>query len=89
MDRTAFVALAGDPERSRFARLSARNIEGVTLGRADTMNAFHMLGSRYLVIERSELEAWLRGPWSQTGKDAKISPMGAAPASDAAQKGAA
>ncbi len=77
VDKTAYVALSNDPAKSEFARLSARNVEGVTLGRADTMNAFNMLASRYLVIERDALEAWLAGPWSQTGKDAKINPMGA------------
>lgn len=76
VDKTAYVALSNDPAKSEFARLSARNVEGVTLGRADTMNAFNMLGSRYLVIERDALEAWLKGPWSQTGKDAKINPLG-------------
>jgi large subunit ribosomal protein L4 len=91
VDKTAYVALANDPARASFARLSARNVEGVTLGRADTMNAFNMLGSRYLVIERGELEAWLAGPWSQTGKDAKINPMGRenAGAVAASEKGAA
>jgi hypothetical protein len=35
-----------------------------------------MLNHRYLVIGRDDLEAWLNGPSSQTGKDAKVSPMG-------------
>lgn len=77
VDKSSYVALSNDPARSEFARLSARNVEGVTLGRSDTINAFNLLASRYLVIERDELEAWLKGPSSQTGKDAKISPLGA------------
>ena len=86
VDKTAYVALSQDQGKSQTARLSARNLEGVTLGRADTMNAFNMLGSRFLVIERSDLEAWLKGPWSQTGKDAKVTPLGAAPRAGAGSK---
>lgn len=89
IDKTAYVALSNDPAKASFARLSARNVDGVTLGRADTMTAFNMLGSRYLVIERGELEAWLKGPWSQTGKDAKINPMGAQAAGAKSEKGGA
>ena len=81
IDKSAYVALSNDQSKAGVARLSARNVDGVTLGRADTMNAFNMLGSRYLVIEKGELEAWLKGPWSQTGKDAKVNPLGAARAS--------
>jgi hypothetical protein len=36
-----------------------------------------MLNHRYLVIAREDLEAWLSGPSSQTGKDAKVNPIGA------------
>lgn len=61
-------------------RLAARNVEGVTLTKPDSLNAFDMLNHRYLVIDRGELESWLAGPSSQTGKDAKINPLGAAPA---------
>jgi hypothetical protein len=39
-----------------------------------------MLNSRFLVISKADLEAWLKGPSSQTGKDAKVNPMGAAKA---------
>jgi hypothetical protein len=35
-----------------------------------------MLNHRFLVIGKADLEAWLKGPTSQTGKEAKISPMG-------------
>ena len=77
VDKSAFVALSPDPARTKTTRLSARNVEGVTLGRSDTMNAFNLLTSRFIVIEKDALEAWLSGPWSQTGKDAKVSPMGA------------
>jgi large subunit ribosomal protein L4 len=74
--RKTLVALSGDPEKSQKARLSARNIDDVTLCRADAMNAFELLNHRYLVIEKAELEAWLSGASSQTGKEAKLEPIG-------------
>jgi len=77
IDRRTLVALSADEERSRNARLSARNIDDVSLCRADQLNCFEMLNHRYLVIGREELEAWLSGPSSQTDKRAKLDPMGA------------
>lgn len=77
VDRTALVALSVDPARSRNARLSARNIDDVSICRADQLTCFDMLNSRYLVIEKDDLEAWLNGPSSQTGKEARVNPMGA------------
>jgi len=77
IDRSSLLALSPDAERSKNARLSARNVEGVTICRADQLTCFEMLNHRYLVIERDELEAWLNGPASQTGKDAKVEPKGA------------
>lgn len=76
VDRTALVALSPDPARSRNARLSARNVNDVTLCRSDQLTCFQMLNHRYLVIEKGDLEAWLNGPSSQTGKEAKVNPMG-------------
>jgi large subunit ribosomal protein L4 len=76
IDRSALVALPVDGGEAKNARLSARNIDDVTLTRADQLNCFELLNHRYLVIGREELENWLKGPWSQTGKDAKVSPMG-------------
>jgi large subunit ribosomal protein L4 len=80
IDRNALVALPADGAKAANARKSARNVEDVTLCRADQLNCFEMLNHRYLVIGRSELEAWLNGPQSQTGKSAKINPMGRTPA---------
>jgi len=68
VDRSSLVALSGDAEKSKNARLSARNVEGVQLCRVDQLNAFEMLNNRYLVIDKADLEAWLSGPSSQTGK---------------------
>lgn len=68
VDRASLVALSGDPEKSKNARLSARNVEGVSICRADQLNTFEMLNNRFLVIDKTDLEAWLAGPSSQTGK---------------------
>lgn len=77
IDHTALLALSPDPSRSEAARKSARNVDGVSLCRADQLTCFDMLNNRYLVIERDELEAWLNGPSSQVSKDAKLEPKGA------------
>jgi len=76
IDRSALVALPLDPAASKNARLSGRNMESVTMIRADQLNCFNMLNHRYLVIGKSDLQAWLAGPTSQTGKDAKVNPLG-------------
>jgi large subunit ribosomal protein L4 len=76
VDQSALVALNPDAEKSKAARLSARNIDTVELCRADQLTAFNMLNNRYLVIDQADLEAWLNGPSSQTGKSAKTDPMG-------------
>ncbi len=75
-DASTLVALGMDGEASAHARLSARNLDDVTLCRADQLTCFNMLNHRFLVIGRGELEAWLSGPSSQTGKDAKLDPKG-------------
>jgi large subunit ribosomal protein L4 len=74
--QTALVALSADAEKSKNARLSARNIDSVELCRADQLTAFNLLSNRFLVIDKAELEAWLSGPTSQIGKDAKVAPLG-------------
>lgn len=76
VDRSALVVLSLTGEAADNALRSARNIDDVTLVRADQLNAFNMLNHRYLVIGKADLEAWLKGPTSQTGKVAKINPMG-------------
>ncbi|MEL6739157.1 MAG: 50S ribosomal protein L4 [Planctomycetota bacterium] len=77
-ERSVLLALSADAEKSKNARLGARNLEGVMQCRADQLNCFEMLNNRYLVVDKADLEAWLSGPSSQTGKDAKIAPKGAA-----------
>ena len=76
VDRSALVALSQDAAQADSARRSGRNVDHVTLCRADQLNCFEMLNHRYLVIAKGDLEAWLAGPWSQTGKDAKLDPKG-------------
>lgn len=76
IDSSALLALSPDADKSRNARLGARNLDTVAMCRADQLNCFEMLNSRYLVIDKGDLEAWLAGPSSQTGKDAKLSPLG-------------
>ncbi|MBA4027668.1 MAG: 50S ribosomal protein L4 [Planctomyces sp.] len=78
--RAETKTLVAAPVGQTNLRLAARNVEGVTLTKPDSLNAFDLLNHRYLVIDRGELESWLAGPSSQTGKDAKINPLGAAPA---------
>ncbi len=86
IDATALVALSTVEAISDNARLSARNLDGVSICRADQLNCFDMLNHRYLVIGREDLEAWLKGPQSQTGKDAKVSPLGRKPEANAPAK---
>lgn len=80
-ERNVLVALGTDETTGRAARLSARNADAVSTCRARDLNCFELLNHRYLVIGRDELEAWLNGPSSQTGKDAKVSPLGRRPES--------
>lgn len=76
VDKSALIALPFDQDASLNARLSGRNVESVTMVAPDQLTAFSMLNHRFVVIGKSELEAWLQGPGSQTGKAAKVTPMG-------------
>ncbi len=75
-DKTTLVALPMDASKSENAIKSGRNVNDVTLVRIDQLNCFNMLNHRYLVIGKADLEAWLSGAGSQTGKIAKVSPIG-------------
>lgn len=68
IDRSALVALSNNSPESKKARLSARNIDDVTLCSSDQLTCFEMLNHRYMVISKADLEAWLSGPSSHTGK---------------------
>jgi large subunit ribosomal protein L4 len=76
IDNSALVALNENGDGTKNLRLSARNHEDVTLCRADQLTAFNLLNHRYLVIGKADLQAWFEGPTSQTGKSAKIEPLG-------------
>jgi large subunit ribosomal protein L4 len=76
IDRSVLVALSTDEGVAQNARLASRNLESVSICRADQLTCFQMLNNRYLVVSKADLEAWLAGPSSQTGKDAKINPLG-------------
>ncbi|HVZ94027.1 MAG TPA: 50S ribosomal protein L4 [Phycisphaerales bacterium] len=52
-------------------RLSARNCDRVAVCDAAQLTCFEMLNSRFLVISKADLEAWLTGPSSVTNKAAK------------------
>ncbi|TVQ60310.1 MAG: 50S ribosomal protein L4 [Phycisphaerales bacterium] len=76
LDRSALVAVGVGSEGANNVRLSARNVDDVTLCAVEQLTCFELLNHRYLVIGKAELEAWLSGPSSQTGKSAKVEPMG-------------
>lgn len=76
-EKSALIAL---PKTEENTRMAARNVDAVELCSVDSLNCFQMLNNRFLVIGKAELEAWLKGPTSQTGKDAKLKPMGASKA---------
>lgn len=68
IDRTCLVALSHDNDN---ARKSAANLEGVTTVPVDQLTCFEMLNHRYMVIAKSDLEAWLNGASGKMDKNAK------------------
>jgi len=80
VDKTALVALgvlsSDGSDAGDGVRRAARNLDAVSLCSATGLNAFDMLNHRFLVIGKGELEAWLKGPSSQTDKSAKLAPLG-------------
>ncbi len=58
IDRSCLLAIDGE---NRNAALSARNIENVDTIRIDQLNVFELLNHRYLVIDKSSMEAFLDG----------------------------
>mgnify|MGYP001157464911 CR=1 FL=1 len=57
VNRSCVVAVRPD---NANVRLSARNIERVTLCPAGELNCCEMLRHRFIVIEKADLEAWLQ-----------------------------
>ena len=66
IDRSCVVAVS--PENLN-ARLAARNLE-VGICNSQQLTCWELLNHRYLVIAKSDLEAWLAGPSSKTDKTA-------------------
>ena len=67
IDRTCLVALASDREAGVR---SAGNLEHVTVTTVNRLNAFDILNHRYLVVEKSVLEAWVKGAGGGDQKEA-------------------
>ena len=58
INRSCLVALDNG---NRNAALSARNLPGVDTIRVDQLNAYDLLNHRFLVVDRTSLEAFLSG----------------------------
>ena len=56
IDRSCLVAVRAD---NANVRLSARNIDDVTICSATQLTCFEMLNKRYLIISRADLQAWI------------------------------
>jgi len=68
IDRTCLLAVSKD---FRNAGLAARNLEYVNVCESSHLNCFEMLNCRFMVIAKSDLEAWISGPSAKTGKGPK------------------
>jgi large subunit ribosomal protein L4 len=68
VDRTCLIAVSNENQN---AGLAARNIEHTTVIDASQLTCFEMLNCRYMVISKDDLEAWINGPSSRTGKGRK------------------
>jgi len=69
VNRSCLVALAPTNEN---ARLSARNLDDVTVSNSEQLTCWDMLNHRYMIIAKADLEAWLAGASSKTDKSAKV-----------------
>ncbi len=58
IDRSCLVAVDSE---NRNAAVSARNIENVDTIRVDQLNVFELLNHRYLVVDKTSIEAFLDG----------------------------
>ncbi len=68
VDRTCLMVIG---EGNENLKLGARNLPEVTTVPANEMTCFEMLNHRFVVISKSDLEAWLKGASSRTTKTAK------------------
>jgi len=67
IDRSCLVAVDSE---NRNAAVSARNIEHVDTIRVDQLNVFELLNHRYLVVDKSSMEAFLDGSAWKKEEDA-------------------
>lgn len=67
IDRSCLVAVRSD---NTNARLSARNLDDVSVCNAAELTCFDMLNHRFMLISKADLEAWIGGPSSRTSKSA-------------------
>lgn len=74
IDRSCLLALSSD---NANARRGAGNLEGVTVSNSAQLTCWDLLNHRYLVIAKSDLEAWLNGSSSVTDKKYSRKPAGA------------
>lgn len=68
INRTCLVAVSED---NANAQRSAKNLDGVSVCNSAQLTCFEMLNHRFLVIAKADLEAWIAGPSSKTGKSAR------------------
>ena len=68
VDRSCLVAV---PTDNNNVRLSARNIDAVTLCNSSQLTCFEMLNHRYLLISKADLQSWLEASagTAKGGKD--------------------
>lgn len=85
INRSCLVALN---ESNDNARLSARNIDDVTVCSSRGLNCFELLNHRYIIIAKEDLLAWIAGPSSQTDKASVEKFASAAPAGASKPAGA-
>lgn len=83
VNRTCLVAL---DSANVNAALSARNIDGIDTIRWEQLNAFELLNHRFLVIGRSELDAFIAGKNSGDAAGSEKKPSGAAGDGDASRR---
>lgn len=66
INRSCLVAVS---ESNENARLSARNLDDVSVCNSSQLTCFEMLNHRYMVISKDDLLAWINGPSSKFRKE--------------------
>lgn len=68
VNRTCLAAINAE---NKGARMAARNVDDVTVCNAAQLTVWDMMNCRFMVITKSDLEAWINGASAQTGKIVK------------------